>query len=216
MARNRFAQPLYGKIIYIFETDLTKDQLSTIFDPSTYWIDVTGIDCEVGYIQEFREGEGVVWVAPPNYAPLTFEEEKDNKIALMKTERDAREQLNIEYNGVMLDFDEVSRERMDRAERYLKSKKLPCILWTCADNSKAVLTTEDFENINNISAERSSALHAQYNLLKDYIETLETSDELALVHFDMEVPEIIEDEEYTDEIIEEVESIIDDSNITQD
>lgn len=75
MAKNRFAQPLYGKIIYIFETDLKMEELSTIFSPKTYWIDVTGIDCEVGYIQEFREGEGIVWVAPPN-EEYTFEEEQ--------------------------------------------------------------------------------------------------------------------------------------------
>lgn len=75
MAKNRFAQPLYGKIIYIYETDLKMEELSTIFSPKTYWIDVTGIDCEVGYIQEFREGEGVVWVAPPN-EEYTFKEEQ--------------------------------------------------------------------------------------------------------------------------------------------
>ncbi|MBQ1182423.1 MAG: hypothetical protein IIX53_02010 [Phascolarctobacterium sp.] len=75
MAKNRFAQPLYGKIIYIFETDLKMEELSTIFSPKTYWIDVTGIDCEVGYIQEFREGEGIVWVAPPN-EEYTFEDEQ--------------------------------------------------------------------------------------------------------------------------------------------
>lgn len=75
MSKNRFAQPLYGKIIYIFETDLKMEELSTIFSPKTYWVDVTGIDCEVGYIQEFREGEGIVWVAPPN-EERTFEQEK--------------------------------------------------------------------------------------------------------------------------------------------
>lgn len=79
MAKNRFAQPLYGKIIYIFETDLKMDELSSIFSPKTYWIDVTGIDCEVGYIQEFREGEGIVWVAPPN-EEYTFEDEKARKL----------------------------------------------------------------------------------------------------------------------------------------
>ena len=79
MPKNRFAQPLYGKIIYIFETDLKMEELSTIFSPKTYWIDVTGIDCEVGYIQEFREGEGIVWVVPPN-KEYTFEDEKARKL----------------------------------------------------------------------------------------------------------------------------------------
>ena len=61
MAKNRFAQPLYGKIIYIYETNLTMEQLPTIFDPSTYWIDVTGLDCEVGYLVSFKEGVGLVF-----------------------------------------------------------------------------------------------------------------------------------------------------------
>ena len=74
MAKNRFAQPLYGKIIYIYETDLEKDQLATIFDPSTYWIDVTGLDCEVGYILEYVEGGGLRFVPPPNEGPLSLEE----------------------------------------------------------------------------------------------------------------------------------------------
>ena len=75
MKKNRFAQPLYGKIIYIYETDLKKEELATIFDPSTYWIDVTGLDCEVGYILEYVEGGGLRFVPPPN-EEYTFEEEQ--------------------------------------------------------------------------------------------------------------------------------------------
>lgn len=200
MARNRFAQPLYGKIIYIYETDLTMDQLSTIFDPGTYWIDVTGLDCEVGYIQDYKEGVGIVWVAPPNQAPLTFEEAKDNKIALMKAERDAREVAIITYKDITLDYDDKARERLRIAREAVEDNNLPGILWTCADNSRAVLTLEDFKNINSIAAERSTQLHDQYNLLKDYIETIGTQEELDSVYFNMEVP-VIEDDE--DELITE-------------
>lgn len=80
--KNRFAQPLYGKIIYIFETNLTMEQLPTIFDPSTYWIDVTGIDCEVGYLVEFKEGAGLILTPPPN-SEYTFEELKEQKLELV-------------------------------------------------------------------------------------------------------------------------------------
>lgn len=82
MAKNRFAQPLYGKIIYIYETNLTMEQLPTIFDPSTYWIDVTGLDCEVGYLVSFKEGVGLVLVPPPN-EEYTFEELKAQKLKLV-------------------------------------------------------------------------------------------------------------------------------------
>jgi hypothetical protein len=70
MAKNRFAQPLYGKIVYIFETDLEFEELSTIFDPSVYWIDVTHIECEVGYLVDFKEGVGLILVPPPKEPEL--------------------------------------------------------------------------------------------------------------------------------------------------
>lgn len=82
MAKNRFAQPLYGKIIYIYETNLTMEQLPTIFDPSTYWIDVTGLDCEAGYLVSFKEGVGLVLAPPPN-EEYTFEELKAQKLELV-------------------------------------------------------------------------------------------------------------------------------------
>ena len=79
---NRFAQPLYGKIIYIYETNLTMEQLPTIFDPSTYWIDVTGIECEVGYLVDFKEGAGLILTPPPN-PEYTFDELKAQKLELV-------------------------------------------------------------------------------------------------------------------------------------
>lgn len=79
MAKNRFAQPLYGKIIYIFETYLKFEELSTVFDPSVYWIDVTNMECEVGYLVDFKEGVGLVLVPPPKDPELTLDELRDKK-----------------------------------------------------------------------------------------------------------------------------------------
>ena len=75
MGKFRYAQPLYGKIIYIYETDLPFEELSTVFDPKTYWVDVTGQDCEVGYIAKFVEGSGVVFAAPETAEPTETEKQ---------------------------------------------------------------------------------------------------------------------------------------------
>lgn len=198
MAKNRFAQPLYGKIIYIYETDLQKEDLSTIFDPSTYWIDVTGLDCEVGYLVDFKENVGLVLTPPPNEI-LTFEEEKEHKIAQMKAERDAREVEPIQYNEIILDYDDKARERMRIAEKALTDNSLPNIVWTCADNTRALLTVQDFINVNTIAAQRSNELHTKYNELKDYIETIKDTEELESVYFDMIIPEKEEETEGTEE-----------------
>lgn len=58
---NRFAQLLYGEVLYIFETEMPMEQLSTIFSPKTYWVDVTGKQCEVGDIVTFDNEKGFVF-----------------------------------------------------------------------------------------------------------------------------------------------------------
>lgn len=80
MGRFRYAQPLYGKIIYIYETDLPFEELSTVFDPKTYWIDVTGQDCEVGYIAKYEEGGGIVFAAPESIVEPTETEKEAARV----------------------------------------------------------------------------------------------------------------------------------------
>ena len=123
MAKNRFAQLQYGKVIYIFETDLKKSQLSTIFEPSTFWVDVTGQKCEEGWIAEFKEGIGVVFSKPPNLT-LTLEEEKDAKIAEFKKLRDERGVAKITYKDTTFDYDDVSREKMRERRQYLEDNNI--------------------------------------------------------------------------------------------
>ena len=179
MAKNRFAQPLYGKIIYIFETDLKMEELSTIFSPKTYWIDVTGIDCEVGYIQEFREGEGIVWVAPQN-EEYTFEELKANKIELLKATRDNLEVEPIGYNGNYFDYDEKARDRIKDAQEALEGTELT-IDWTTADNTDVALGYADFKAIRSAVAMRADMLHKKYRRLRELVEKATTKEEVEAI-----------------------------------
>lgn len=180
MARNRFAQPLYGKIIYIYETDLEKDQLATIFDPSTYWIDVTGLDVEVGYILEYVEGGGLRFVPPPNDGPLSLEEVKANKIALMKAERDTEEVKPIKYNGNLFDFDDKARDRINSAIIAL-SITGQSIAWTTADNTNVSITADDLRGVVANVAVRSNELHAKYRELKEQVLACTTAEEVAKI-----------------------------------
>ena len=175
MAKNRFAQPLYGKIIYIYETDLEKDQLATIFDPSTYWIDVTGLDVEVGYILEYVEGGGLRFVPPPNDSPLSLEETKANKIALMKAKRDAAEVEPIEYNGHSYDYDDKARERINAAIIALSLQgEGATIDWTTADNQDVKVTANDLRMVIAAVAVRSNTLHTAYRAAKEKVEAAQS------------------------------------------
>ena len=47
--------------MYIFETEMPMEQLSTIFSPKTYWVDVTDKQCEVGDTVTFDNDKGFVF-----------------------------------------------------------------------------------------------------------------------------------------------------------
>lgn len=120
----------------------------------------------------------------------TIKELKTTKIAEMKTERDNREVQNIEYNGKLFDYDDKSRERLTLSRQALEDNKTESILWTCADNTFATLTLEDFKAINTLSATRSTQLHEQYNKLKLLINSLETEEQIKEVTFDTDTSTI--------------------------
>lgn len=168
---------------------MEKADLATIFDPKTYWIDVTNIDCEVGYIQEYKEGVGIVWVKPPDIEP-TLESEKAHKEALMKAERDLREVAVIEYKDKLFDYDDKARERMRIAKEDLENTGVASRLWTCADESITEVTVADFEAINSLAATRSEELHFQYRKLKVKIKACTDISSVQAISFDTDCSDV--------------------------
>lgn len=96
MSKHRYAQLLYGKVIYIFETNLKQEDLSTIFSPDVYWVDVTGQDCKVGYIAEFKEGLGVIFIPPQNNETTTIQYENISPILLSLADAVAEQELRLQ------------------------------------------------------------------------------------------------------------------------
>lgn len=60
---NKFAQLLFGEVLFILETNMEMTELITIFSPKTYWVDVTGQDVSVGDIAEYGD-EGFTFRKP--------------------------------------------------------------------------------------------------------------------------------------------------------
>jgi hypothetical protein len=85
----RYAQLLNGRVIDVREAE-SLGQLALIFGPQTYWIDVTDIDCEIGYVTRFVEGAGVIYVDPDTPEPVeeivTVEQAREYKMIALKRE----------------------------------------------------------------------------------------------------------------------------------
>jgi stage V sporulation protein G len=61
---NRYAEILYGKVRSIHEDERDFDTWKSIFSPSAFWVDVTGLVCEVGYIVVFDSNLGLILTPP--------------------------------------------------------------------------------------------------------------------------------------------------------
>lgn len=161
----------------------------TVIDNGGVWFGQDDYNKLIGNAnKEYIYKDGQIVEKPPE--PIDIEALKTAKIAEMKAERDNREVQDIEYNGKMFDYDDKSRERLTLSRQALEDNKTESILWTCADNTFATLTLEDFKAINTLSATRSTRLHEQYNKLKLLINSLETEEQIKEVTFDTDTSTI--------------------------
>lgn len=161
----------------------------TVIDNGGVWFGQDDYNKLIGNAnKEYIYKNGQIVEKPPE--PIDIEALKTAKIAEMKAERDNREVQDIEYNGKMFDYDNKSRERLTLSRQALEDNKTESILWTCADNTFATLTLEDFKAINTLSATRSTQLHEQYNKLKLLINSLETEEQIKEVTFDTDTSTI--------------------------
>lgn len=161
----------------------------TVIDNGGVWFGEDDYNKLIGNAdKEYIYKDGQIVEKPPE--PINIEALKTAKIAEMKAERDNREVQDIEYNGKMFDYDDKSRERLTLARQSLEDNSIDSILWTCADNTFATLTLEEFKAINTLSATRSTALHEQYNKLKLLINSLETEEQIKEVTFDTDTSTI--------------------------
>lgn len=181
---NKIAEVLYGKIANIYNTTRTLDELKKLFAPAALLIDVTHIDdVAVGYRVDFKSATDFNIIAPAKILPETLDEVKIAKIKELKSIRDAKEVAIITYNGKTYDYDDKARERMRIAKDALVDNNIASQTWTCADNTKADLTVEDFKNINTLAATRSGQLHDRYNELKNKVEAMTSIDAIRTVKF---------------------------------
>ena len=165
----KYAEMLYGKIRAIYEDARPFDAWKEIHSPSLYWIDVTGMECNVGDVVSFQDGVGLVITAPPAQE-LTLDELKALQIQVLKEQRDAEEVSDIEYKFNFFDFDEKSRDRINAAIVALGfMDEGATIDWTTADDENVPMTADDLKQLIAEAAKRSNLLHVKYRQLRDLV-----------------------------------------------
>lgn len=130
--------------------------------------------------------DAVDWEAENNNrGALELAEAKEAKKAEMKMKRDAGEVMPLLYNGHLYDFDEKSRERLDRKRQEIEDKGgTGTIPWTLADNTETTIGLQDFIAINSAATERAEMLHFKYRKLRQKIDDATTIEEVARVKWE--------------------------------
>ena len=130
------------------------------------------------YIVELEPIDGVRQFQIQAVPGPSLEEVKAQKIAVLKTERDAREEAPVEYKGKLWDFDTKSRDRINAAATALEVGGVETITWTSYDDTSLELTVEDLKTIVAFAAIRGDALHKKYRELRDAVTAAETIEEV--------------------------------------
>jgi hypothetical protein len=167
-------------------------------DTDEFPADIKMNECPEGYTS-FNDGEYVDWtikkrvngilqdipkVEPEVYTP-TLDELKQSKITEMKFQRDTLEQSGFTYLGKTFDSDQKSVTRITVAA----ATALGAIIagqsitytWTCADNTDATLTAQEFVGLANALASYANELHEHYRQLKQQINDCTTKEELEAI-----------------------------------
>lgn len=96
----KYAEIYGGKIRDVRESTMPYIDFVSLFSPKSYWLDVTGVDCEVGYVQSFKEGQGIIFIAPPSITPTTMEDVVDEYTAKVQEYLDATARERG-YDGIL-------------------------------------------------------------------------------------------------------------------
>lgn len=111
----------------------------------------------------------------------TLYEVKAQKIAKLKSIRDAKEVEPIQTDKGIFDYDDKSRDRLSIARQALTDNGGGEIVWTTADNQRVAMIIADFAAINGAAAVRSNALHIKYNELKQRVNAAQTVEEVEAI-----------------------------------
>lgn len=102
---NKYAEILYGKVQAIYEDERDFATFKNIFSPTAYFVDVTGQECDIGYIATYQAGVGIILAPPPDDNRTAAEK----AIAVLDSEYEtSKKELSLAYvDAVMSDDAEL-------------------------------------------------------------------------------------------------------------
>lgn len=172
-----------GKVRDIREFHLGYTEFCSIFDPASYWLDVTGVEnVGVGYVIRFSPERGTYFEAPPlpETPEETLETKRAAKLEMLSLQfEQASEQAYIDSSlGFRADADETAYRDVDGLIVLLSDQPDQTVSFCDYDNLMQSLMLEQLRVLQKEIARNGTYLYQQKWALRESIESAESAEEL--------------------------------------
>ena len=172
-----------GKVRDIRQSHLGYTEFCSLFDPATYWLDVTGVeDVGAGYVIRFSPERGAYFEAPqlPETPEETLESRRAAKLEMLSQQfEQASARAFIDSSlGFRADADETAYRDVDGLVVLLSDQPEQTVSFCDYDNLMQPLTLEQLRVLQKEIARNGTYLYEQKWALREAIESAESVEEL--------------------------------------
>ena len=172
-----------GKVRDIRQSHLGYTEFCSLFDPATYWLDVTGVeDVGAGYVIRFSPERGTYFEAPqlPETPEETLESRRAAKLEMLSQQfEQASARAFIDSSlGFRADADETAYRDVDGLVVLLSDQPEQTVSFCDYDNLMQTLTLEQLRVLQKEIARNGTYLYEQKWALREAIESAESVEEL--------------------------------------
>lgn len=179
----KYAEIYGGLVRDLKESNLGYTEFCSIFDPSSYWLDVTGVEeVGVGYVIRFSPERGTYFEAPqlPETPEETLESRRAAKLEMLSQQfEQASARAFIDSSlGFRADADETAYRDVDGLLVLLSDQPEQTVSFCDYDNLMQTLTLEQLRVLQKEIARNGTYLYEQKWALREAIESAESVEEL--------------------------------------
>ena len=172
-----------GKVRDLKQSHLEHAEFCSLFDPASYWLDVTGVDdVGVGYVIRFSPERGTYFEAPPlpETPEETLESRRAAKLELLSLQFEQASALAFIDSslGFRADADATAYRDVDGLIVLLSDQPEAVVSFCDYDNLMQSLTLEQLRVLQKEIARNGSYLYEQKWALRTAIEAAESAEEL--------------------------------------
>ena len=172
-----------GKVRDLKQSHLEYTDFCSLFDPASYWLDVTGVDdVGVGYVIRFSPERGTYFEAPPlpETPEETLETKRAAKLELLSLQFEQASALAFIDSslGFRADADETAYRDVDGLLVLLSDQPEQTVSFCDYDNLMQPLTLEQLRVLQKEIARNGTYLYEQKWALREAVESAESVEEL--------------------------------------